>query len=61
MIGIADPSQAAAVSKAIDALFVNSQAETLTETEKAFQLGFVAMVTVPVPDRNRYAVEHSTV
>ena len=43
MIGIADPSQAAAVSKAIDALFVNSQAETLTETEKAFQLGFVAM------------------
>lgn len=43
MIGIDDPSRAAAISKDIDALFVNSQAETLTETEKAFQLGFVAM------------------
>ena len=28
---------------AIDATFRNSLAETLTETEKAFQLGFVAM------------------
>jgi putative ABC transport system permease protein len=35
--------QVAAVSRAIDAEFVNSRAETLTETEKAFQLGFVAM------------------
>ncbi len=34
---------AAAVSQAIDATFKNSLAETLTETEKAFQLGFVAM------------------
>ena len=34
---------AAAVSQAIDATFRNSLAETLTETEKAFQLGFVAM------------------
>jgi putative ABC transport system permease protein len=34
---------AAAVSSAIDATFRNSLAETLTETEKAFQLGFVAM------------------
>jgi putative ABC transport system permease protein len=31
------------VSQAIDATFKNSLAETLTETEKAFQLGFVAM------------------
>jgi putative ABC transport system permease protein len=31
------------VSQAIDATFRNSLAETLTETEKAFQLGFVAM------------------
>jgi putative ABC transport system permease protein len=38
-----DPDQAAAVSQAIDATFRNSLAETLTETEKAFQLGFVAM------------------
>ena len=40
---LADPAQAAAVSEAIDATFKNSLAETLTETEKAFQLGFVAM------------------
>src|SRR5437763_1595650 len=38
-----DPQQAAEVSEAIDATFKNSLAETLTETEKAFQLGFVAM------------------
>ena len=40
---IAHPEDAAAVSQAIDATFKNSLAETLTETEKAFQLGFVAM------------------
>src|SRR2546422_2172006 len=40
---LADPTQAAAVSEAIDATFKNSLAETLTETEKAFQLSFVAM------------------
>ena len=38
-----DPESAAAVSQAIDTTFRNSLAETLTETEKAFQLGFVAM------------------
>jgi putative ABC transport system permease protein len=38
-----DPQEAAAVSEAIDATFKNSLAETLSETEKAFQLGFVAM------------------
>jgi putative ABC transport system permease protein len=38
-----DPDEAAAVSQAIDATFKNSLAETLTETEKAFQLGFVSM------------------
>jgi putative ABC transport system permease protein len=38
-----DPDQAAAVSQAIDAMFKNSLAETLTETENAFQLGFVSM------------------
>jgi putative ABC transport system permease protein len=40
---LAHPDDAAAVSAAIDAMFRNSHAETLTETEKAFQLGFVAM------------------
>ena len=38
-----DPEDAASVSQAIDTTFRNSLAETLTETEKAFQLGFVAM------------------
>ena len=37
------PDAAAEVSQAIDATFRNSLAETLTETEKAFQLGFVSM------------------
>jgi len=43
VVEIRDPSQAAAISQEIDATFKNSLAETLTETEKAFQLGFVAM------------------
>ena len=43
VLGIRDPADAALVSQRVDALFANSLAETLTETEKAFQLGFVAM------------------
>ncbi len=43
VVGIQDPDSAAAVSRRIDQQFANSLAETLTETEKAFQLGFVAM------------------
>jgi len=43
VIGISDPDEAAAISQRVDAQFRNSLAETLTETEKAFQLGFVAM------------------
>ena len=43
VVQLRDPQQAAEVSEAIDATFKNSLAETLTETEKAFQLGFVAM------------------
>jgi len=43
IIGIENPYIAAETSKAIDESFRNSLAETLTETEKAFQLGFVAM------------------
>ena len=41
--GIRDPANAALVSQRVDAQFRNSRAETLTETEKAFQLGFVAL------------------
>ena len=43
IVEIRDPARAAEVSAAIDATFRNSLAETLTETEKAFQLGFIAM------------------
>lgn len=43
VIGINDPSRAAEISQNIDKLFKNSIAETITETEKAFNLGFVAM------------------
>ncbi len=43
MIGIDDATRAAEISRNIDAQFRNSQAETLTETEKAFQMGFVSM------------------
>jgi putative ABC transport system permease protein len=42
-IEIKDPTQAAEISQRIDATFKNSLAETLTETEKAFQLSFVSM------------------
>ena len=43
VLGIRDPANAAVISQRIDEQFRNSLAETLTETEKAFQLGFVAM------------------
>ena len=43
MIGVTNPHIAADVAAAIDKTFKNSLAETLTETEKAFQLGFVSM------------------
>lgn len=40
---LADPTQASQVSAAVDARFRNSSHETLTETEKAFQMSFVQM------------------
>jgi putative ABC transport system permease protein len=43
LIQIKEADRAAQISEEIDAVFRNSLAETLTETEKAFQLGFVAM------------------
>lgn len=42
-VEIDDPQRAGAVSKAIDAMFENSDAQTKTETEQAFRAGFVAM------------------
>ncbi len=41
---LTDPSQAAAVGKAVDATFENSSFPTRTETERAFQAGFVSML-----------------
>ena len=43
MIGITRPDRATEVALAIDKIFKNSLAETITETEKAFQLSFISM------------------
>lgn len=43
LIGVASPNLAEEVAVSIDKTFKNSLAETLTETEKAFQLSFVSM------------------
>ncbi len=43
IVGLTSADRAAEVSAAIDAEFKNSLAETLTETEQAFQLSFVSM------------------
>jgi len=43
MIGITTPDLTAEVALTVDRMFRNSLAETLTETERAFQLGFIAM------------------
>jgi putative ABC transport system permease protein len=43
IVQIKNPDDAAAISRTLDGQFKNSLAETLTETEKAFQLGFISM------------------
>ncbi|MFH0789226.1 MAG: ABC transporter permease [Pseudomonadota bacterium] len=43
VIRLADPFKAPETAQNVDQTFKNSLAETLTETEKAFQLGFIAM------------------
>ncbi|OYV00433.1 MAG: ABC transporter ATP-binding protein [Burkholderiales bacterium PBB5] len=43
ILGIDEPNNAALVGERVDKLFANSLAETMTETEAAFQLSFVAM------------------
>ncbi|MBJ6750477.1 ABC transporter permease [Geomonas anaerohicana] len=43
VVGVKKPELAPEVSMAIDSLFKNSLAETLTETEKAFHMSFVSM------------------
>ncbi len=44
VIDVTDPAALTTVSAAIDSLFRNSLSETRTESQKAFQLGFIAMV-----------------
>jgi putative ABC transport system permease protein len=44
IIRIADPARAAEVGERVDALFANSQAETKTQTEKAFAQSFADQV-----------------
>ena len=43
VIGVTHPDLASGVALSVDTLFKNSLAETLTETEKAFVLTFIAM------------------
>ncbi|HTT08891.1 MAG TPA: FtsX-like permease family protein [Gammaproteobacteria bacterium] len=43
LVGLKHAQDAPLIAQHIDAMFANSLAETLTETEKAFQLSFVAM------------------
>ena len=42
-LAIADPSRSAAIARQVDALFENSDAATLTESEQAFGASFVSM------------------
>jgi len=43
IVGIDEPNNAALVGQRVDKMFANSLAETMTETEAAFQLSFVSM------------------
>ena len=52
VVKIKDASQSAAVSQQVDALFKNSRDETKTETERAFQEGFIAGSSVIISAMN---------
>jgi len=43
ILQLSDPSAAGQVTQTVDAMFENSSARTHTETERAFQAGFVSM------------------
>ncbi len=43
-LDLSDPSRASAVVKAVDGMFENSDTPTHTETERAFQAGFISML-----------------
>ena len=52
IIQIKDPNRSAEISKEIDNLFKNSTAETKTETERAFQQGFLASTSAIITAMN---------
>jgi putative ABC transport system permease protein len=43
VLQLKDPSQASGIAKQVDAMFENSAAATRTESEQAFQAGFISM------------------
>lgn len=52
VIKIKDPSKSSAISQQVDALFKNSRAETKTETESAFQQGFIQSSSAIITSMN---------
>ncbi|MBZ0198541.1 MAG: FtsX-like permease family protein [Ignavibacteriaceae bacterium] len=52
IIKIKDPARSAEISEQIDAMFKNSNAETKTETERAFQQGFLASTSAIITAMN---------
>ena len=52
IIKIKDPSKSGVISDQIDALFKNSRAETKTETERAFQQGFIQASSAIITSMN---------
>jgi putative ABC transport system permease protein len=48
VVRVKDADRAAEIAREVDTLFESSLAETITETEKAFQLGFIAMTNAIV-------------
>lgn len=54
-VKIGNPDEAAAISEVIDGLFANSSAETKTETERAFNEGFIAAYSAIITAINTMA------
>jgi putative ABC transport system permease protein len=52
IVKIKDPSKSAMISEQVDALFKNSPAETKTETERAFQQGFLSATSAIIVSMN---------
>ena len=52
IVRIDDPDNSAAISQEIDKLFANSRAETKTETERAFQQGFLSAASAIITAMN---------